>query len=433
MSRKAAGMDRTAPAVAPTPTASGRTPVAQRQRINVDAPPRKRRDGDPIRVYEDGRLAYWTGGAPGLGQRRFRRFGSAQEAEEVAAALRPQLVTRAPRGPRASQSLDTLFRHMRDTWTPGNGKTATLAQYRSNWNVWVAESIGKKACDQLTISDWSAIFANLSRQRASLATIRAVARTLNAVIKHGILNGFFLDENAFGLPTQRKAVVANAVDRTPRTNRRAGITLGMCPTVADVDRLAAAFAVVYPGYGDRLVWMAFATGMRLGEVLALRVEHVNLKTGEVAVLEQLDRSQPWPATRLPKYDKTRTARMWAAYWHVAASLVADANARTGDDAGWLFPRHRSTRRWLDQAGRLAAVAREQAGWGWTLHFLRHAHASYSLAPVSYGGYGLDPKSVSECLGHEDLSTTLDMYVAEQPEAAAIAARLTRHPPGLVAS
>jgi hypothetical protein len=33
----------------------------------------RRRDDDPVRVYDDGRIAYWTGGAPGVGDRKVQR------------------------------------------------------------------------------------------------------------------------------------------------------------------------------------------------------------------------------------------------------------------------------------------------------------------------------------------------------------------------
>ena len=46
--------------------------------------------------------------------------------------------------------------------------------------------------------------------------------------------------------------------------------LSTCPKVEDVEKYAAAFEEVYPGYGWRLVLLAFATGLRFSEVLALR-------------------------------------------------------------------------------------------------------------------------------------------------------------------
>jgi len=73
----------------------------------------------------------------------------------------------------------------------------------------------------------------------------------------------------------------------------------------DASLLAAAFEVEYPGYGFRLVLLAFATGLRICELLALRWDSIDLATGAVAVNAQLDRYRAWPAVRKPKGGKTR--------------------------------------------------------------------------------------------------------------------------------
>ena len=63
----------------------------------------RRRDGDPVRTYPDGRLAYWTGGKPGQGIREWERHGTQKNAEVRAEELREEL-TGAPcsSGPRAA-------------------------------------------------------------------------------------------------------------------------------------------------------------------------------------------------------------------------------------------------------------------------------------------------------------------------------------------
>lgn len=205
------------------------------------------------------------------------------------------------------------------------------------------------------------------------------------------------------------------------------ITVDVCPTVADVDEFAAAFEVEYPGYESRLVWLAFATGLRICELLALPWDSIDLTTGAVAVKTQLDRYNPWPAERKPKVGKERTAQVWTCYLHVAESLVADASARESEDHGWLFPRHRSTKSWAEQAGKLAGAAIVASQWGWTFHWLRHGYASWSLAPKSYGGCGLDLASFSRWLGHSKVSITQDTYVQPKSNAREIARESNQAP------
>jgi integrase len=114
---------------------------------------------------------------------------------------------------------------------------------------------------------------------------------------------------------------------------------------------------------------------------------------------------------------------------VAESLVADALAREGEDHGWLFPRHRSTTAWADQAGKLAGAAIVDSDWAWTFHWLRHGYASWSLAPQSCGGFGLDLAAVSGWLGHRKVSTTQNTYVQPQSNALATARQATAKLPG----
>ena len=68
-----------------------------------------------------------------------------------------------------------------------------------------------------------------------------------------------------------------------------------------VEKYAAAFEAEYPGYGYRLVLLAYATGMRICELLALRVEHVLFLKDETKIIVdwQLDRYEQWPAVRAP--------------------------------------------------------------------------------------------------------------------------------------
>jgi len=178
------------------------------------------------------------------------------------------------------------------------------------------------------------------------------------VVSFGIENGYFVGDEGFACSPQRAKVTKKARIRAAAHDAEVArvITLDVCPTVADVMQFAAAFEVEYPGYGFRLVLLAFATGLRLCELLALRWDSIDLVTGAVAVNAQLDRYRAWPAVRKPKGGKTRTAEVWTCYLDVAESLVADAVAREGEDHGWLFPRHRSTTSWAEQAGKLAGAA-----------------------------------------------------------------------------
>ena len=61
-----------------------------------------------------------------------------------------------------------------------------------------------------------------------------------------------------------------------------------CPKADDIETYASAFEEVHPGYGRRLVLLAFATGLRINELLALRHDSIDLGTGDVTVGDAYD-------------------------------------------------------------------------------------------------------------------------------------------------
>jgi integrase len=175
--------------------------------------------------------------------------------------------------------------------------------------------------------------------------------------------------------------------------------------------------------------MAYATGIREAELLALQVEHV-VRTAEeskIRVLWQLDRYGVWPARSLPKHNKVRTTIIWDAFTDVVDSLVEDALARDDDTRGFLFP-PMTRKSWPHKLTGLATKVKNTVGWQWDFHWLRHAFASQSLTSTDAGGYGLDVALVAEWLGHADPSTTLKMYLVKPKDSNKLAKLMTgRHP------
>ena len=308
--------------------------------MSANRKPTRRRDDDPVRVYPDGRLAYWTAGKPGQGTREWERHGTRERAEVRAAELREQFA-RGPQlvGPKSGRTLTELVQDMVDRMRAQKRPDGTIAAYKSNWNMHIADEIGSVRCREAALWHYTAVFERLACAGASEAVVSNVARTLGAIRKFGFRHGYFVDENTFGAAQQRSDLVADYRRRAriAQADDDGRISLDICPSVDDVADYAAALEAEYPGYGARLVWLGFATGLRICELLALKADSINLETMTVAVDWQLDRYRAWPALRPPKGGKRRTARLWPAYADVAASLVADALDRDGEDHGWLFP------------------------------------------------------------------------------------------------
>jgi len=165
------------------------------------------------------------------------------------------------------------------------------------------------------------------------------------------------------------------------------------------DRLSAAYH------------LAAMTGLRRGELLGLHWRDVDLNAGRLAVRETLLAVQDKLTWSQPKTGKSRrsvaldTETIEALRAHRRRQLeerLAWGGAYTDNDL--VFARENGDpihpnrfSEWFDRRLASAGVPRIR------LHDLRHTHASLALAA------GINPKVVSERLGHATISITLDTY------------------------
>jgi integrase len=159
-----------------------------------------------------------------------------------------------------------------------------------------------------------------------------------------------------------------------------------------------------------LVLVAIETGMRWGELAALRPAHVDLVSKLITVRETIveigKRNSPsgerYTEKSLPKNDKPRVIRVSGELNGLVAERIMSLRLQPED---LLFP---STDRSLRQPTsrntfrtRVWRPAIERAGLPTSIrmHDLRHAHASWLLAG------GADLKTVMDRLGHSQIATT----------------------------
>jgi integrase len=180
----------------------------------------------------------------------------------------------------------------------------------------------------------------------------------------------------------------------------------------------------------RVYWptlLVLATGMRRGEILALRWKNLDLMNGVVRVVESLEETRPKPGGAVlrfkpPKSGKPRTVtlpgfaltELQRLKKEQAEELLAQGIRQTGEslvcgraDGEPMVPEsltHEFTR----------LVAGIKGFPRITFHGLRHTHASHLLKAREH------PKVVQERLGHSTIAITLDLYshLTEGIEAAA---------------
>jgi integrase len=164
----------------------------------------------------------------------------------------------------------------------------------------------------------------------------------------------------------------------------------------------------------RVYWpvlLALATGMRRGEVLALRWKNVDLDRATLRVTESLEQTRAGLRFKAPKTDRTRAITLPA---FAAGELRRLKRTQTEDllklgvrqsgetlvcaraDGLPLQPRS-LTHQFTYLVGRAKDIPRVR------FHDLRHSHATQLLLA------GVHPKVAQERLGHSTITTTLDLY------------------------
>ena len=167
--------------------------------------------------------------------------------------------------------------------------------------------------------------------------------------------------------------------------------------------------------GDRLealYALALTTGMRMGELLALRWREVDLDGGTLRVNATLHRTRDGFVFAEPKTARSRrqVALTNAAVGALRRHRVAQAEERLRLGAVW----EDNDLVFANEVGRPIEATNLRNRSFWPLleraalprirfHDLRHTAATLLL------GQGVHPKIVSEMLGHSQIAITLDLY------------------------
>ncbi len=271
----------------------------------------------------------------------------------------------------------------------------TLESYRDTVRRYIVPAIGRRPLAKLEPADVGRMIADLTaRGTLSPTTVRYAYAVLRIALGRALKTGRVLRN------------VATLVDPPAKARRE------IRPLTA-----AQARAFLAETSGARmgaLYGLAIATGMRQGELLALRWRDVDLERGWLSVRHTLRRSTRELAE--PKTDRgRRTLRLGPA----SLALLRAHRVRQAEE------RLRAGRSWIDgdfvftsRSGRpLDSVnvthdfqaALERAGLPHQrFHDLRHACATLLIED------GEELGVVSRILGHADLATTADVYAHLTP-------------------
>lgn len=194
------------------------------------------------------------------------------------------------------------------------------------------------------------------------------------------------------------------------------ITEAEIPTAIAVHALAAATAT-----RRRQVWWREAeillvaySGMRWGEHVALTADRVDPTRRRITVDRQVIETRSALKLSLPK-GRRRRVTMYPAITPTGVDLAALIEKRLNEigpndlvfpapQGGWARRSNYGRNLW-DPAATSINWPRNEHGWTWTFHSLRHVFATWALNQP-----GLRLEDVSRLLGHSSTRVTQDIYI-----------------------
>ena len=215
-------------------------------------------------------------------------------------------------------------------------------------------------------------------------------------------------KTALGRAVEQQVIARSPADalarHLPKIERREIMTL----TADQAARLLEAIK------RNRVYWpvlIALCTGMRRGEILALRWKNIDLDRGVARVVESLEQTKAALRFKAPKTEKVRAITLPSftveelrrLKRQQAEELLALGVRQSGETLvscrsdGEPMPPRSLTHEFAKVAGRANDVPRVR------FHDLRHSHATQLLSA------GVHPKIAQERLFHSTITTTLDLY------------------------
>ncbi len=260
----------------------------------------------------------------------------------------------------------------------GRYKPSVLRGYRQVMASHVLPSMASTPLAEVTVPVLTVLVDRLKRQGLGASTIRNALIPVRCVVGRAVREGALAVNGTIGvrLPAVRGKRVRVM---TPEQVR------GYIEAAPEV---------------DRGIWAtALYTGLRRGEIGALRWSDVDLVAGAITV----SRSWDWPESEAGEPKSEAGSRTVPLTPPLAEHLARQGlDGRTGDDL--VFGVSARTAFAATSVGKRARMAWKDAGLEpLTLHECRHVFASLAIAGK------MEPKALQVLMGHSSITITLDRY------------------------
>ncbi len=328
------------------------------------------------------------------GVRRSKLVGPRETAETVAEQIRARLVI-GDYNFDAPKEAEVTFRDYSTDWLENHIKAlrraSTHSRYEEALRKYIWPAIGAKRIEDVKRGDVRDLLLKLHKAGKSVAILSLVRDVVSGIMNRAV------DDELIQVNPGRDMMKALGFKRirhtevTPFTREEAELVLDTC-------------LKKYPEYYCFML-TAFRTGMRLGEILALKWDDIDWH-GRILVVRRSYRNQ--------KISKTKTGR----------SRKVEMSGELYEALKWLDARRKEEAlaagrgelvEWIFHAEGGGPIAQNSIRYIWhqllrraglhyvKFHTIRHTYASLLLSA------GMSMHYVKEQLGHSSIQMTVDIY------------------------